>query len=508
MSQNNESARSSTPQDVSRRLWDVFSRQVRDLGDRIAVSATDTDISFADLFDAAEKLSESLKNTGVCAGAIVGLSVPNRPEFIVAYLALCRLSATVALISPKYNDAELLPILGGIQPGYLITADDASSERLSAATEKTYHSKQLGTSFKVFIADSGTRREESADQWPMPAMIKCTSGSTGIPKGIAVSAENVLAEASNVVRAHMITGDDRILVPVPLSHSYGFDLAVLPMLYAGARLILREHFIPRQIIHDLQDNQISIFLGVPSIYRVLTETRFPAPPDLSRVRYLLSCTAPLSPDSISVFHRTFGVAICQHYGSSETGAAATHIPAEVLLRPQSVGRAINGVEITIVDDEGRPVPNGSTGEVVISGPAVAQGYILGGADDPCPLANGAYRTGDLGYLDDDGFLFLLGRKDRLMNVGGFKVAPEEVVFVLESHPAVREAAVIGAKDHSGEEVVYAAVILKIPAEENELLRHCRNRLAEYKVPRRIDIRRELPRLPSGKIQLRVEDIAW
>jgi long-chain acyl-CoA synthetase len=278
------------------------------------------------------------------------------------------------------------------------------------------------------------------------------------------------------------------------------------MLYAGAHLQIRENFIPRRLLADLAAPEISIFLGVPSMYHILVETLLPAVPDLSHVRYMLSCTAPLSSDLIMAFFHKFRMPICQHYGSSETGAATNHEPASVLAKADSVGKPMHNVAVQIMDDEGHPLPCGEVGEVVVSSGVVAPGYIMGDSTGQAKFNDGTYKTGDLGYMDAAGFLYLRGRKDDMINVGGLKVSPFEVVQVLQSHAGVREAAVAGVKDAMGEEVVYAVVTLKSPVAEQDLLSYCRVRLSEYKVPRRIDMVEEMPRGPSGKVKINAKDI--
>jgi acyl-CoA synthetase (AMP-forming)/AMP-acid ligase II len=243
------------------------------------------------------------------------------------------------------------------------------------------------------------------------------------------------------------------------------------------------------------------------MYRFFLDVRLDSPPNLAKVRYALSCTAPLDPTVVDAFHEKFGAAICQHYGSSESGAATTHVPSDVLARKESVGRAMPNVQVKVVDAGGRSLPAGTSGEVVVSGPAVALGYVMGVPPEGSPLSNGDYYTGDVGYLDGDGFLHVSGRLNQLINVGGMKVSPVEVIRVLESCPAVQEAAVIGVRDGNGDDVVYAVVTLKAPADEYQIMAHCRGRLADYKIPRRIDIRTEMPRAASGKIRIRPEDIS-
>jgi long-chain acyl-CoA synthetase len=309
-----------------------------------------------------------------------------------------------------------------------------------------------------------------------------------------------VAETGTVTDALAPGPGARIVAPVSLSHSYGFDLGVLPTLTTGCTLHATDAFAPRPLHRLLADDRPTVFLGVPAMYRMLLATPAKDQRPSPRCR-LLSCTAPLPPEVVTRFHEAFGAAICQHYGSSETGAVALQDPDGAIERPASVGRAMNRVTVAIRGADGTDLPDGSEGEIVVLSDAVAHGYVMGPPPGPSPFEGRSYRMGDLGVRDRDGFLFVHGRLDDLINVGGNKVSPAEVVRVLESHPAVREAAVTGMQDALGEEAVYAMVVPHGPTTEADLIRHCRERMAEYKVPRRIDIADRLPRGPTGKVRL-------
>jgi long-chain acyl-CoA synthetase len=480
-------------------LWEAFHARTNGLGDRVAVSTSAEELTFDALWKEADRLASLLVGAGVTEGAVAGLALPNSPRFVAAFLALYRLDASVALLSPQYGPGELTAIVSGIKPACIVT-DPNLSAGVAAAVPISRSSAADG--LEVLIpADPGA--EASARS---AALLKFSSGSTAEPKGIALSAANVIAEVENVTRTLALGHDDRILAGVPLFHSYGFDLGVLPTLYAGSTLVLDDAFVPRRTLAALEGAGLAAFLGVPAQYRALLAARLDVPPDLSGVRWLLSCTAPLAPDVVTAFGARFNAPICQHYGSSETGAVTTHVPAEVLRRPESVGRPMAGVRVTVAATDGAAVPPGEEGEVVVESGAVAGGYVLGAPPGPSPFREGSFWTGDVGRMDADGFLTVLGRRDALINVGGLKVSPAEVTATLEAHPAVREAAVIGVPDGQGDEVPYAVVALSRSTDEAELLSFCRAALAAYKVPRRIEIRDELPKSATGKVRLTAEDL--
>jgi long-chain acyl-CoA synthetase len=468
-----------------------------------AVIAPEGTLDVSALDHTADRAAQRFSAAGVPAGALVALMLPNSLAFVPAYVALRKLFATVALIPPKYGAAELEAIRRGLAPQCFVTTRAAAeAPGLAARRVEVVDCPCAGEPLAVVFP---WENEPTSFAPPGTVLLKFTSGSTGQPKGVALDAANLETEAANIVNGLGICPEDVILAPVPLSHSYGFDLGVLALLRAGCTLALEDAFVPRRTLRDLASGRVTVFLGVPAMYRACLAL----PPDADaapRVRYLLSCTAPLPPSVIGAFYARYDAAICQHYGSSETGAVTTHVPGQVLERPDSVGRPMGDVALNVVDAEGRPVAPGTEGEVLVSSGAVSHGgYVLGGPTGRTPFQPGGCHTGDLGRLAD-GFLYVQGRVDDLINVGGFKVSPREVIDALESYPAVSEAAVVGVRAPSGEEVVYAAVTLSRAATEADILAHCRSRLAEYKIPRRVDIQERLQHSPTGKVQLRAQDV--
>lgn len=488
-------------------LWRILKDRTRVHAAKPAIVASGAELTFGELFDRADSLADSYAKAGVDEGTVVALAVASSFAFIPAFLALTRLSCVAILVSPKYKENEFRSLSRHYAPDCYITSPAVSKVLGQALPDAERRACAVPDSKDVLdIHVPSNRRTTPRGGSGNLSVIKLTSGSTGIPKGIGVTVENILEEARNVVSTLEIDADDTILAPVPVFHSYGFDVGVLPMLSAGAKLILHDIFVPRRILADLSDKRVSIFLGVPSMYRFLTETRLDTTPDLSHVRYLLSCTAPLSPGQINAFFKKYRMPVCQHYGSSETGAVTNHVPAEVMGKPKSVGRPLQNVALRIVDDSGREVLPGREGEIVVTSKVVAPGYVMGAPEGRSGFVDGEYWTGDLGIVDDDGYVYVRGRKDQTINVGGLKVSPSEVVNALTEYPQVAEAAVIGAKDALGEEAVYAMVTLNGEATEADILAFCKARLADYKIPRKIVIRKELPRGGTGKVVLRPEDL--
>ena len=487
--------------------WQHLEALGRDLGARTAVR-TQVDLSFLDLYETASTLAQDLERAGIRPGQVVGVTLPNGPAFVAAVLALFQMPTTAALVSPRYSESELGTIAREAGVAAFLTGSAYAGRvatMLGGWKEHPLHGDVFGQGLVLVV--SKTRSGQPAPpECQNAAVLKLTSGSTGALKGIALGPEQVLAEARNITDTLGLGPDDRILADVPLFHSYGFDLGVLPLLFSGARLVLQDFFVPRRIADDLGREEATVFLGVPNMYRRWLEAAPPGAVSLPRLRYLLSCTAPLDAATILSFHARFQLPICQHYGSSETGGVTNHVPDQVLERPDSIGLPLRNVQIRLVDSRGHEVTPGQEGEIMVVSPAAASGYVFGAPAERQVFRAGGFLTGDLAVQEAAGFLTLRGRKDHVINVGGLKVSPEEVRRVLESHPSVREAGVIGTKDRAGEEAVAAMVALRSPASEKELIAFCYRELADYKVPRRIHIGDVLPRGPTGKVRLRAEDL--
>lgn len=465
--------------DRSSSLWTRFAAAADAEADRPAILAGSRMFTYRDLRRDADARALRLEAGIGSKAPIVALSMPNGVEVVATLLALFRLGATVLLASPRYGGAERAAIREQAAP-------------------------------TLWLSDPELTTWEEWPEGPTPldrtdAVVKFTSGSSGIPKGVRLRAEDLLTEAEQVASALGLNPRDRVVARVPLLHSYGFDLGVLAPLLHGASLSTGEGFVPRAALDELLRGEATVFLGVPNMYRFWMEGRG-GPVDLSFMRWMLSCTAPLLPDRIASFHERFGIWICQHYGSSETGALTQHRPEAVPTKLGSIGRAVPGVTLCIEDTDGRARAPGEEGEVVVTSGAMARGYLTP-PEGRNGFVRGRFHTGDLGTMDEDGYLTLRGRIDATINVGGLKVSPLEVVRVLESCPAVREAFVLGLPDAHGEESVVAVVTLSAPASEKEILAYCHGRLADYKLPRRIEIREVMPLGPSGKVRILPEDLA-
>lgn len=302
--------------DSSSFLWDEFHSRTGALGYQVAAKTSAGDLTFDAMWTEAERLASLFLAAGVTEGRVVGLTLLNSPRFLPAFLALCRLDATIALLPPQYGRNELGAIASGVGLSSIV-ADAELAEGIAAAVpiSRSAALDDLGVLLLAEPGDIGAAEPE--------ALLKFSSGSTAAPKAISLTAANLLTEVENVVATLDLGRADRVLAGVPLVHSYGFDLGVLPTLYSGTTLLLEDAFVPRRTLVALAEAGVTVtaFLGVPVQYRSLLATRVGKPLDLSGVRWLLSCTAPLAPETVLAFSDRFGAPVCQHYGSSETGGS-------------------------------------------------------------------------------------------------------------------------------------------------------------------------------------------
>ena len=273
---------------------------------------------------------------------------------------------------------------------------------------------------------------------------------------------------------------------VPLSHAHGLGNALLASVRAGARLVVRRRFLRRQTLDALAARRVTVFPAVPFMARMLETTDRRRRWDLGALRLCLSAGAPLARDVFDAFTARFGVPLRQLYGLTAAGDVTANLAPIGELDPGSVGAPLAGVDVAIEDGDGRPLPRGESGEVVVRSASAAGGV------------GSALRTGDLGRLNARGELFITGRTSAFVNAAGNKVDPREVESVLRAHPAVRDVVVFGQAAPHGDEIVAAVVVRRAPCSEQTLRVHCCSRLAPYKIPRLFRFRAALPAGAPGE----------
>jgi len=332
------------------------------------------------------------------------------------------------------------------------------------------------------------------------AAIIYTSGTSGDPKGVCLSFDNLVQNAEACIQHARMDPDQVFLSVVPQFHSFGFNTMTVTPLLLGATAWYLPRFSPVAVVGTIAEKRVTIFMAIASMYGALARMKDTDRAALASLRLAISGGEPLAPRIAQGFRERFGIEIMEGYGLTESSpVVAVNMPWAH--RAGSVGRALPGIGVGPVDQEGQALPRGQVGELVVRGHCVMRGYHNKPDATATAVKNGALYTGDVGWVDPDGFVFITGRAKEMMIVGGENVFPIEIETVLCDHPAVGEAAVVGAPDDVRGEVPLAFVILRegAPTDEKEIRSFCRQRLAGYKVPREVRITQDLPRGPTGKI---------
>jgi long-chain acyl-CoA synthetase len=431
-------------------------------------------MTYRELAAAAADFAARLRAQGIGPGHRMAISLANRPELVVTVLGGLAAGVTVAPLDPLLKADERADILSDLAPALVVEAgaDGRLLERPDAA---------------------GARGEPAA-------LVLYTSGSTGRPKG-AVLSHDALTFANHSWGGPVIglRDDDVVLAALPLSHAFGLNGALLAPLLAGVTVRLVERFAPETVAEVLAADGVTVLPGVATMFHRLLDLRaFAGAP---RLRLGVSGAAPCPWDLAEAWRARTGVRIVRGYGSTELFRPLSYLAADPTDYPDCVGRPVPGVEIRVVGDDGGALAPGEEGELLIRTPAVMDGYLGSAEDTTAVLTDGWFRTGDLARVTPDGYVSIVGRKRERIKRGGYSVFPAEVETVLLAHPAVAEAAVIGVADDALGEEVAAWVALKpdASASADELIVWCRERLAAFKYPRRVNFVAALPRSATGKV---------
>jgi malonyl-CoA/methylmalonyl-CoA synthetase len=491
-------------------------------------------LTYGALHAAVEEAARGLAAQGLRPGDRVAFFLGNRPELVVAHLAVLRLGAVAVPINLAYRRREIAHILGDAEPRLLVT-EAAERERLAelAPAERASVEEVLVVEELPRSKGDGAAAGPAADFAPPQvggddlALLLYTSGTTGRSKGAMLTHNNLLATVTGLLAAWAWRPDDALLLTLPLFHTHGLVVGLHCALAAGATVLLRRRFDAAAVAAELLGGAPTVFFGVPTMYvRLVEELRrlgahpHQSPPrKLSRraepgkdararlagMRLFCSGSAPLAAETFADFAALTGHAILERYGMTETGMNLSN-PYAGPRRPGTVGTPLPGVSIQIVDGEGKEVPPGGEGELLVRGGNVFAGYWRDPEKTAASFRAGAggrrwFATGDLARRDlENGYVTLLGRRHELILCGGYNVYPREVEEVLAAFPGVREAAVVGRPDADRGEVPVAFVVAADGLEEAALLAHCKRELAPFKVPRAVHRLDALPRNALGKVQ--------
>jgi long-chain acyl-CoA synthetase len=518
-----------------RPLHEILRITAVEVPDRPATAFLGAHLTFGQIKEQADKFATALARLGIRQKDRVGIMLPNCPQYLVAAFAVLRLGATVVNVNPLYTPREVLVIAQDSGMSALLTLDALAPVTL-AVRERTKIENVIITSLAEYspaatppAAIEGTLRLADllveVDEPDLPrveidpdqdvAVLQYTGGTTGVPKAAMLTHYNIFAnviQTESWAHGSLRRGEDTYLLVIPFFHIYGFTVGMMEGVWRGVQQVLIPKYDVEALLTAIRDYRPTYFPAVPTIYISLLNHPKAKEYGIDKVRIFNSGSAPLPVEVIDQFERITGGTLNEGYGLSEASPVTHSTPSLARRKPGSIGLPLPDTEMKIVDLETgtREVAVGEEGELCIAGPQVMKGYwnradetaIALRADD---AGSTWLHTGDVARMDEDGYTYIVQRKKDMIIVSGFNVYPSEVEGVLHTHPAVMEAGVIGIPDAYRGEVVKACVVLKLGATATpaELIEYCKSGLAEFKVPREIEIRQSLPKTAVGKILHRV-----
>ena len=525
-------------------LYEVLERAAANYPDRPAIVFNNWTVTFKKLKRLVDLCSANLKKAGIQPGERVAIMLPNCPQTVITYWACLKLGAVVVMTNPLYMEKELVHHFNDSEARTLITLN-LLWKRISGLRDKLHLRRIFVTSIADclsfplnFLYTLKSRREyklepipydgqtvlpwkgllgRTAIQDPHPvdpvkdlAALQYTGGTTGVSKGVMLTHANLCynaQQAKAVLHTIKETGET-ILGLLPFFHIYGLTVCVNFGTLIGATLVPMAKFVPLDVLKTIHKKRPTIFPCAPSIFIALLQQKNLEKYDLSSVRYCISGSAPMPVPIMEKFNSlTNGANIVEGFGLTEA-SPITHLnPLRGNSKNGSIGLPFPDTDAAIVDMEvgSLPLPVGKIGELVIRGPQVMQGYWNRPDETASVLRNGWLYTGDIAYMDEDGYFFIVDRKKDLIITGGYNVYPREIDEVLHEHPAVKEAVSVGITHPTRGEIIKAYIVLREghSLSKTDVLAFCREKLANYKVPKQVEFRDDLPKSIVGKVLRRV-----
>ena len=475
---------------------------LRRYGEYVALAFEGRELTNVDLQRAANRLANALSRRGIEPGDRVVVMLANCPEVLQAYTAILKLGAVIVPVVFLLGAEEVRHILAHSEAKLLITSPDMTwkAEGFAGPVVLVGGGAAAALAWEDLVAGQPDafpiveRRSEDL------AVILYTAGTTGQPKGVALSHANLTENARAAATLYELDRTEWALAVLPLSHSYGLTLMNAGHIL-GTRSVLLRWFNPELVLETIERHRVQSMAGVPTMFVYLLNFPDGGRFDTSSMKTWGSGAAPLPVEIVEPFEKKFGGRLLEGYGLTEASPVVSAHRQSGERRLGSVGRPIPGVDVAILDDDDRPVPTGAVAEVCVRGPNVMLGYYRMPEETAKTIRHGWLHTGDMGRLDDAGYLYIVERKKDLIIRGGFNIYPREVEDVLYAHPAVAEAAVVGVPDAVMGEDVLAFVVTKrdTSATPEALIMFCQERLAKYKCPKQVRFVDALPKSPIGKI---------
>jgi long-chain acyl-CoA synthetase len=491
-------------------LWEAAKRYRR----KIAIIFGKLTLSYVDLEELSNKLAHTLISLGIHKGDRVAILLTNCPEFVISYFGVIKSGAIAVPLDTKYKVKELAVLFNNCKPKILVS-DDAFLEPLTSVLPLFISIKHIintGSKYKRRfvsfrrIMEKGQAQEVDIEINPEDtAHIAYTSGPTFRPKGVMIPHRGLVKSATESGDAFQQNDKDlSVLFALPLHHAFGLVVVLLASLIKGSAIAIMPGLSMSSLAEFIEKEKATTFWGVPFIFSLMIRAAEEEglEYDLSSLRLCVSAGAPLPSDTVRRFKNCFGLNIIEFWGLTEAIGCVTSQPTDTSGKLGSVGKALPGYDVKVLDNRSRELPGGQVGDVVARG-VMMKGYYRNYRATAAAIKGGWLYTGDLGKLDEDGDLFLTGRKREMIITKGQNIFPSDIEDVLKAHPKIREAAVVGIPDETRGEIAGAFIVMKEGESiaDHEIIRHCREYLANYKLPKQVVFVDALPNTASRKVMV-------
>lgn len=473
-------------------------------------------ISYLETNERANKVANYLQTRGVKRGSIVSLFIRNAPEIFYIMFGIMKLGAIAGPINFMFQGPEIAYLLDDCQPKVVFVGSEFMATFAKGYEMANYkpnvvevttgidhganiNQEQFADILKNYLAKEALVLQKPND----PCLLLYSSGTTGKPKGILLTNRGHLCLARGLASIGLVDGEDIMLMNLPMFHVAPISIWINLLTYCGQTICVRNAFSPTDFWPTVLNYGVTIAMAVPAMWIYIYKSTNLDSVDRSKLklRKAICGGAPLPVDFMRAFKDKFNIDIIEGYGLTEATGNSTQNQISGKRKPGSIGIAVPGQEVEIMDDKNRLLPTGQVGEICIRGDTVMLGYLGNPEATREAIINEWLHTGDMAYMDEEGFIFIVDRKKDMINRGGENIYPREIEVALESHPKIREAAVIGVPDTALGERVKAFIVLKEPGtlSEEELKEYLREKIAKYKIPEFVEFVPDLPRTPTGKI---------
>jgi len=497
------------PEESKMNMGTFLDEKVSKHGDFPFIRFYGNTLTYSEFGQKVNRLANALKKLGFKKGEFIHVLVENSPETMISYFAIQKIGCVAGPINGWWKASEVEYLLNDSKGRGLIIEDQylpvlreirKNCPALEIVIEVGEKADPAHVSFSKLMEESESTSVVCEADPEDEAYIFYTSGTTGNPKGVLLTHKNVFADVDGIGKALNMEENGCMLIFLPLFHVN----AMLTSTYCiawGHQMVLRRKFSASEFWEVVDEYKVNFWSAVPAVYQILLTDPGRQKYDLSSLQFGICGAAPLTEETMRNFEETFGIPIVEGYGLTEATCASTLNPRDGVRKVGSIGKALPGQDVKILDDDGNEPGPGQTGEICIGGDVVMKGYFNRPEETAEAVVDGYLHTGDVGYMDKDGYFFIVDRKKDMIIRGGENIYPKEIDNLLATHPKIREAATIGVPDKTmGEEVKVFVIAADNGLTEDEVIEFCRENLAQFKVPKFVEIMSEdFPRSPVGKV---------